>query len=74
MTSSDFGIGVGVDIEGNCRFYDLLRFRKIAKLCSYNQREVGSDPRFLQGINKCKWRMVPNVAFEISQDAFLAIT
>ena len=30
--ASDFGIGIGIDIEGNCRFYDLVRFKKISKL------------------------------------------
>jgi WD40 repeat protein len=31
-TCRDFGIGMAVDIEGNCRFYDLIRFKKMAKL------------------------------------------
>jgi len=25
VTTADFGIGVAIDIEGNCRFYDLFR-------------------------------------------------
>ena len=33
-TSSDYGIGMAVDIEGYCRFYDLIRFRKMAKISS----------------------------------------
>lgn len=31
-TSPEFGIGMAVDIEGNCRFYDLTRYRKFSKL------------------------------------------
>jgi hypothetical protein len=27
-----------VDIEGNCRFYDLIRFRKMAKISSAQAR------------------------------------
>lgn len=30
--ASDFGIGTAVDIEGNCRFYDLIRLKKLAKI------------------------------------------
>jgi len=33
-TSTDFGIGMAIDIEGNCRFYDLIRFKKMAKISS----------------------------------------
>lgn len=34
-TSTDFGIGMAMDIEGNVRFYDLIRFKKMAKIsCS----------------------------------------
>jgi uncharacterized 2Fe-2S/4Fe-4S cluster protein (DUF4445 family) len=69
VLASDYGIGVAVDIEGNCRFYDLLRFKKIAKLSSSNQRDA--DARFN---NKCKWRLLPNVTMEVAADAFLAIT
>lgn len=31
-TCNDFAIGMAVDIEGNCRFYDLIRFKKMAKI------------------------------------------
>jgi len=33
-TSDEFGIGMALDIEGNCRFYDLIRFKKMAKISS----------------------------------------
>jgi hypothetical protein len=66
----DFGIGVVVDIEGYCRFYDLIRFRKMAKVSSLNSRD--SDARFVQ--NTCKWRLVPHIALETTSDVFLAIT
>ena len=42
---SDFGIGAAVDIEGNCRFYDMIRLRKLCKVSSLNQRE--SESRFI---------------------------
>jgi len=68
--TSEFGIGVAVDIEGNCRFFDLARQRKIAKVSSLNQRE--SDARFV--VNKCKWKLLPNVTFEVTGETFMAIT
>lgn len=70
MTSNDFGIGIVVDIEGNCRFYDLIRFRKMAKVSSLNSRD--SDARFVK--NNCKFRLVPNIAMEVTSDVFLAVT
>ena len=59
-----------VDIEGNCRFYDLIRFRKMAKVSSLNSRD--SDARFVK--NNCKWRLIPNIAMEVTNDVFLAVT
>lgn len=32
VSVGDFGIGVAVDIEGNCRFYDFYRLRKLCKI------------------------------------------
>ena len=58
--ASDFGIGVAVDIEGNCRFYDLARFRKIAKVSSSTQKE-NEDP-FITSELKSKFRLIPDVA------------
>lgn len=56
---------MAVDIEGNARFYDLVRLKKIAKLSSSNTRDA--DARFTQiGAARCKWRLVPNVTMEIS--------
>lgn len=37
-TSNDMAIGMALDIEGNCRFYDLIRFRKMAKISSLQTR------------------------------------
>ena len=70
MISSEYGIAAAVDIEGNCRFYDMVRQRKIAKVSSLNQRE--SEARFVE--NKCKWRLLPNVTYEVTSESFLAVT
>lgn len=70
FANTDYGIGVAIDIEGNCRFYDLIRFRKMAKVSSLNSRD--SDARFVK--NNCRFRMVPHVAMEVTNDVFLAVT
>jgi len=70
VISSEYGIAAAVDIEGNCRFYDMIRQRKIAKVSSLNQRE--SEARFVE--NKCKWRLLPNVTYEVTSESFLAVT
>ena len=70
--TSAYGIGVAVDIEGNCRFYDLIRLKKIAKISSINSSDY--DPRFVTESQRCKWRLIPNVAMSVAGDAFLAVT
>lgn len=61
---------MAVDIEGYCRFYDLIRLKKIGKVSSSNVRD--EDARFNQ--KKCKWRLMPNVCMEVGADAFLSVT
>ena len=70
VIASDYGIGAAVDIEGNCRFYDLIRLRKIAKISSLNQRE--SEAKFMA--NTCRWKLLPLVTFEVTGESFLAVT
>ena len=48
----------------------MVRQRKIAKVSSLNQRE--SEARFVE--NKCKWRLLPNVTYEVTSESFLAVT
>ncbi len=36
IMAADYGIGIVVDVEGNCRFYDLVRFKKMSKISSIN--------------------------------------
>jgi hypothetical protein len=67
--TSEYGIGIAVDIEGNCRFYDLIRLKKIAKISSSNTRDA--DARFH---NKNRWRLFPTVTMEVGADAFLGVT
>jgi hypothetical protein len=41
--SDEFGIGMAIDVEGNCRFYDMLRFKKMAKLNVSQVRMEGNS-------------------------------
>lgn len=59
VLTSEYGIGMVVDIEGNCRFYDLLRFKKMAKVSPNSQR----DTIVSKSCNK--WRLMPGPAVEI---------
>lgn len=68
-TSSEFGIAMAVDIEGNCRFYDVLRFRKMGKLSS-GQARAADDAK--EGPHKFK--LMQNICLEMTQDALLGIT
>lgn len=66
-----FGVGASIDIDGNCRFYDLLRLRKMTKISSNNLRD-GTDIKFVE--NFCKWRFFPQNAMDFTLDAFVAVT
>mmetsp|Transcript_42095 Transcript_42095/g.55444 ORF Transcript_42095/g.55444 Transcript_42095/m.55444 type:complete len:114 (-) Transcript_42095:58-399(-) len=32
IVTSDYGVAIAVDIEGNCRVYDMIRLRKLCKI------------------------------------------
>ena len=65
--SQEFGISMAVDLEGNCRFYDMLRFKKIAKITTGNVRmdEVISA--------QTSFRLLPEICLEMVQDAFIGV-
>jgi hypothetical protein len=42
----------------------------MAKVSSINSRD--SDARFMK--NNCRWRLIPNVAMEVTNEVFLAVT
>lgn len=64
--ASDFGIGIAVDLEGNCRFYDLIRLKKLAKISA----------RAAQGLSHPggQWRMLPSPVMCTTGEAFFGIT
>lgn len=65
ITVADFGIGAAIDIEGNCRFYDLIRLRKLAKLsCKANVSL--NQPGGM-------WRLMPEPVIAATSEAFLGI-
>ena len=42
--TADFGIGIAVDLEGNCRFYDLIRLKKLAKIVQNREKLLLGSP------------------------------
>lgn len=65
MTTADFGIGVAIDIEGNCRFYDLIRLRKLAKISAKANVSLNQPGGM--------WRLMPEPVVVATPDAFLGI-
>jgi hypothetical protein len=66
VMASDFGIGIAVDIEGNCRFYDLIRLKKLAKISA--AANIGLH---LPG---GQWRLLPSPVLCTTSDAFFGLT
>lgn len=67
VVTSDFGIGAALDIEGNCRFYDLIRLRKICK--------ISATPHSLSGKKEegASWRLLPKPTLITTPDSFLGV-
>ena len=78
-------MGIVLDIEGNCRFYDLIRLRKMAKITTSSNsvkslvassKDLNSDGKSI-GPKKGRggeWRVMPSCAIDSTFDAFLAVT
>ena len=62
--SNDFPIGMVVDIEGNCRFYDLIRFKKLAKIKCAIPRVDGDVHKF---------KLMPHPMLMMTSDCFLGV-
>jgi WD40 repeat protein len=67
VIASEFGIGAALDIEGNCRFYDLVRLRKICKISSAPHASGSSTSA------GSKWRMLPKPTLASTPDSLLGI-
>ena len=57
------GIGAVVDIEGNCRFYDLIRLRKMCKISAKTKSVKG----------EITWRMFPDPVICTNSEALLGV-
>ena len=65
VTVGDFGVGIAIDIEGNCRFYDLIRLKKLTKISA--KTTTGAN---LPGGN---WRLLPAPIVCTTSEAFLGV-
>ena len=63
IVTSDYGIGAVIDIEGNTRFYDLIRLRKMCKI-SAKTKSVKGQPT---------WRMFPEPVVCTNSEALLGV-
>ena len=64
IVTSEYGIATVLDIEGNCRLYDMIRLRK---LCKISCKATGQGNR--AQVNS--WRMLPHTTLISVHDAFL---
>lgn len=69
VVTSDFGIGAALDIEGNCRFYDLIRLRKICKISSAAHQLSAAK----KGEEVAKWRMLPKPTLITTPESFMGV-
>jgi len=58
-------VGVAIDIEGNCRFYDLIRLKKLSKISAKTSTGVN-----LPGGS---WRLIPSPVVCSTSEAFLGV-
>lgn len=59
-------MGIAVDIEGNCRFYDLIRLKKLAKISA----KAAAGLNMPSGL----WRMLPTPVMCTTGEAFFGVT
>ena len=65
IVTSEYGIATVLDIEGNCRLYDMIRLRKLCKISCKATGQQGSRT------TATTWRMLPHTTLISVQDAFL---
>lgn len=65
VTVGDFGVGVAIDIEGNCRFYDLIRLKKLSKISA----KTTTGANLPGGL----WRLMPAPIVCTTTEAFLGV-
>ena len=66
IVTSEYGIATVVDIEGNCRLYDLIR---LTKLCKISCRSLTAQ----RNKSVTTWRFVPHTVLTAVNDAFLGV-
>jgi len=64
IATSDYGIATVLDIEGNCRLYDMIRLRKLCKI---------SCKSLTNAKESTSWRMMPYATMISVHDAFLGV-
>lgn len=66
VLTSEFGVGVAIDIEGNCRFYDFHRLRKLAKITAKANFGRGKAV-------PASFRLMPKPVVVATPDTFLGL-
>ena len=66
-----YGIGLAVDIENKCRFYDLIRFKKMAKVSASGNTKSRADIQFSGNSSFCLF--VPDCMF-LNNEYLVSVT
>lgn len=67
--TSEFGIALAIDVEGNCRFYDLHRFKKMAKVNSANVRIDNESHHLIP----TKFRLLQSSCLQMTNDSMVGV-
>lgn len=68
---SSFGIAMALDVKGNLRFYDMIRFKKMCKVMSTVKKS--DTPGMANTEIKNAFRILPNICLETEKDLMVII-
>lgn len=63
IVTSEYGVAIALDIEGNCRVYDMIRLRKLCKISCASLTQGNKE--------RTSWRLIPFVTLLSVHDSFL---
>ena len=65
--SQSYGIGMAVDIESNCRYYDMHRFVKFAKI-NATKAKIAEE-----WVQSAKFKLLNSPCLEMLNDSFIGV-
>jgi hypothetical protein len=72
VLATDYGIGIALDIKGNVRLYDMIRYKKIAKVCDRKPKE-DIALKLIDTEMKSAFRIFPRVCMGANNDQIIIV-